>query len=362
MTRAYHRSPVAPATGSRRTSTGYGDLRRVVRTLVLGACLMSGARAAAQPSPTVLHVASERHASLAFDYAYFPQFVRLGFGTSAKPWHTWFGSPEMGTLLHLPGYQPGRAVRVEPAMVIGSRFAGRTWASAFDALRSFDTDHNGLVERGELDTLYVWVDWSSDGTIAADPSWVFPVRQRHAGFDLRRVAVDKEGFARRGRMAPFAVIGRNANRMHLVEMTLDGAFANEMTAYLSYAGAADGEASHPFSGEWTWVMTDTSAWGQAAKSWQGEGGRLILAARGTTLRGVVQYRGVYGDRINLPLEGTVEGDHATWTSVSPLGLTRSEVRLAREASGVTLQGRAASNRNATIQRWTWSARRAKPVE
>lgn len=49
------------------------------------------------PPPSVLHVASERHTSLALNYAYFPQFARLGFGTPDAPWHSWQRKPAGST-------------------------------------------------------------------------------------------------------------------------------------------------------------------------------------------------------------------------------------------------------------------------
>ncbi|WP_089721662.1 hypothetical protein [Candidatus Entotheonella palauensis] len=136
---------------------------------VFGLCLMlllawQSAWGEETSPPSVLYVASERHTSLALNYAYFPQFARLGFGAPDTPWHPWFGSRELLALLYLPGYEMGQAFERSPRTMIGSRFDGKVWKSGFEALRQFDTDQNGVVEADELNDLYVWQDMNSSGT------------------------------------------------------------------------------------------------------------------------------------------------------------------------------------------------------
>lgn len=309
--------------------------------------------------PTVLHIASERHTSLALNYSHFPQFVRLGYGTPSAPWHPWFGTQEIRTLLYLPDYRPDQPIVIDPSMIVGSRFAGKTWTNGFEALRSFDTDHNGLVERNELNHLYVWIDGNSDGTITKNQNWLSPSRQRYAGFDLRQPSKPKRGYARQGLLAPYSVIGKKTARIHLLELEISDSFASEHLGYLSFASSQHINTAHTFSGEWHWAITNANAWGNSLKSWQGQSsGRLLLAVQGQTLIGMVQYRGAHSDRINLPLTGLTDGHQAEWTSISPLGLTRSQVTLTNEAGQLVLQGDAWSNRNGKIQQWTWKAHHA----
>ena len=315
--------------------------------------------------PTVLHVAGERHTALALNYAYFPQFAQLGFGTPSKPWHPWFGTQDIWILLHLPDYQPGQPIEVMPSRVIGSRFRGQVWTSGFEALRSFDTDQNDIVERDELNDLYVWMDRDSSGTVAPGQGSILPCHRRFAGFDLRKRVQHKQGYARPGRLWPFAAIKRKAARSHLLELAVEGAFATQTLGYLSYTSTQSHDPAHAFSGEWQWTITNAEEWGDNPPTWgqaQGPAGRLILAADGQTIRGVVQYLGRHADRINLPLEGRIADHQAEWTSVSPLGLTRSLVTLSQELGIPVLVGTAWSNRNGKLQRWMWKAYYEKRLE
>ncbi len=309
-------------------------------------------------------MASERHTSLALNYAYFPQFARVGFGLPEAPWHRWYGSRELRVILYLPDYQPGQEINVNPAMIIGSRFGGKVWASGFDALRSFDADQNGIVERDELQDLYLWRDYESDGIVAPvnleDARWTLvPFAKYHAGFDLRRAAKIKTGYARQGRLAPYAVMMRSKTRIHLLDLPILGHFSHRYQGYLSYAGGwseASLDTHHDWSGTWQWRISNETDWESDYQPWHDRlGGQLLLAVRGHTLHGVVQYTGRHGDLINLPLQGRMEGQKATWTSVSPLGLTRSEVTLSQELGRRVLSGEAWSNRNGKLQRWQWKA-------
>lgn len=313
--------------------------------------------------PTVLHIATERHTSLALNYAYFPQMAQLGFGTISEPWHPWFGTQELRVLLHLPGYKSGQAVDVSPSIVIGSRFGGKEWASGFDALRSFDADQNGVVERDELNDLYVWVDAESTGSMLAGKGQLAPCRLHYSSFDLRKAPVLNQGYARAGWNLPFAVIKRQSSSKHLLELSIKGAFASQARGYLSYAAGSTYDSAHRLSGEWTWHITNINEWTDAEKTWgKTASGRLILAVDGETVRGVVQYVARHADRINLPLQGRLVGERAEWTSVSPMGLTHSAVRFSRELDTPVLLGTAWSNRNGKVQRWTWKAYYDKSVK
>lgn len=257
---------------------------------VLGVCLaflLAGLNVWSEETspPSVLYVASERHTSLALNYVYFPQFARLGFGTPDAPWHPWFGTRELLTLLYLPGYERGRgqAFEVSPRTVIGSGFAGKVWESGFEALRQFDADQNGVVEADELNDLYVWRDADSSGTFEAvvrtgRKDEIIACHERFAGFDLRTAAVRKSGYAREGLLAPFAVFRSHRSRIHLLEFAIRGSFTDRFRGYLSYAGTQQVDPDHRFSGEWRWEMN-------------AQRGRLLLAASGREIRGIVQYEG-----------------------------------------------------------------------
>ena len=91
-------------------------------------------------------------------------------------------------------------------------------------------------------------------------------------------------------------------------------------------------------------------------------GQLLLSANGERIHGLVQMVGPYNDRINLPLEGMVRGTAAQWVSSSPMGLTRSEVRLEQVFGRPVLRGTAWSNRNGKLREWTWEATYEKPLE
>jgi len=248
-------------------------------------------------------------------------------------------------------------------MIIGSRFGGKLWKSGFDALRSFDTDQNGVVERDELNSLYVWADSESTGELVAGRGEFFPCREQYAGFDLRRDAVMNRGYARSAWQMSFAVLKRQSSSKHLLDLAIEGAFESEARGYLSYASVSTYDPKHQLSGEWKWQITDHSAWADPYTSWRDTAsGRLILAVDGVRIHGVVQYVGLYADRINLPLAGQLSESQAEWTSVSPMGLTHSSVTLDREFATPVLRGTAWSNRNGKAQRWTWKAYYEKRIE
>ncbi|PON14945.1 hypothetical protein C2W62_26400 [Candidatus Entotheonella serta] len=242
---------------------------------------------------------------------------------------------------------------MSPRTVIGSRFAGKVWESGFEALRQFDADQNGVVEADELNDLYVWRDADSSGTFEAvvrtgRKDEIIACRERFAGFDLRTAAVRKSGYAREGLLAPFAVFRSHRSRIHLLEFAIRGSFTDRFRGYLSYAGTQQVDPDHRFSGEWRWEMN-------------AQRGRLLLAASGREIRGIVQYEGRHADIINLPLEGVVTDGQAEWQSVSPLGLTRSVVRLSQEFGQTVLHGQAWSTRNGKLQKGSWKAYYAKPL-
>ncbi len=195
------------------------------------------------------------------------------------------------------------------------------------------------MERGELRDLYLWRDDDGDGIVATDgfadvQRTLVPFAKGHAGFDLRRDAQIKAGYARKGRLALRAVIMRGKARVHLLDLPIQERFSQRYLGYLSYAGmpaatsSATTEPSHtnpPWSGSWKWHISNASDWESEYQPWRDDlDGRLLLAVHGQTVRGVVQYVGRHGDLINLPLRGRTDGHVAQWTSVSPLGLTRSE--------------------------------------
>ena len=76
----------------------------------------------------------------------------------------------------------------------------------------------------------------------------------------------------------------------------------------------------------------------------------------------MQQVGPYNDRINLPLEGTVNGATAQWVSSSPMGLTRSEIKLQQVFGRPVLRGTAWSNRNGKVSVWTWEATYEKAID
>ncbi len=328
--------------------------------------LLFASLAGAEPDAHVLHVASERQTSLALHYPYFPQFARVGFGTAERPWHPWFGTPELRVLVHVPGFEPGDDVRIRPEMILGTGFGGRRWESGTEALRSFDTDGNGIVERDEMRDLYVWIDFTSSGTLAPRSDALLPTAKDYAGFDLRQSPRGVEGDAVAGRLTPFSVMKKRGTRSHLLELPIQGAFATRDRAYLSFAKLdADArlDTAHPLSGEWEWKIKNAAAWEDGFRPWGDEaGGRLLLAVQGDTVRGLVRYEGPHRDVINLPLRGTIEGNAVRWTSVSPLGLTRSDVELVNEFGHRVLRGRAHSSRNGRVRTWSWEALHVEPLE
>jgi hypothetical protein len=342
------------------------DMICIRRTLIVLLMLNWATGARAQTDPSVLFVASERLTNLALNHQHYPGFARLGFGTTAAPWHRWFGASEMHALLHLPGHEPGAKVELAPGMLLGNGFAGRRWKSAFAALASFDTDGNGIVEGEEMGDLYLWVDFQSSGSLATRDDALRSARDSYAGFDLRAEAKVVNGHARTGRLAAFSGLRRGDYRSHLVELSIDGAFANRDRAYLSHASLPPDAAfntANGFNGQWRWEPTNIEEWQDDTSPWgENPGGSLLLAVTDTHIRGVVQYVGAHGDHINLPLEGVARGDEAAWTSVSPLGLTRSNVRLDHLFGRPVLRGRAWSNRNGRAREWTWNATYERQID
>jgi hypothetical protein len=341
-------------------------MMRARHTLAVLLALSWAAGARAQTEPTVLFVASERLTALALHHPEFPAFAQLGFGTAGEPWHPWFGAAEMRALLYLPGYEPGGDLDLAPGMFVGNGFAGERWSSAFEALASFDSNGNRIVEGEEMRDLYLWVDYDSSGSLATREDALRAAREGYAGFDLRVEARAVEGEARTGRLAAFSGLRRKGFRSHLLELTIDGAFPTRDRAVLSHASLPIGTALSPddaLNGQWRWKPGNIDAWQDDTRPWGDDaGGTLLLAVTGTRIRGVVQYVGAHLDHINLPLEGVVRGEEAEWTSVSPLGLTRSTVRLEHLFGRPVLRGRAFSNRNGKVREWTWSATYERPID
>lgn len=334
---------------------------------------------------TVLYIATERLTDLALGYRHFAQVAQLGFGTPGKPWHAWFGGGvEMRPLVHLPGYRSGTPVQLTAPMLIGSRFGGRRWETGFAALASFDRDGNGIVEGEELRELFVWVDFDGDGSLANREDALRPASFYYTAFDLRRAAEHKTGHARDGRLMAFSVLVPYTSRIHLLELDVSASFPSRHAGYLAHAappsqrpgaaaqalptGAAStrpvpGGTALPFNGQWRWKVTNADTWKDSTRPFGKEAsGQLLLAADGERLLGVVRLTGPHEDRINLPLEGRWRDGRAHWTSVSPLGLTRSEVRLESRYGYPVLRGRSWSQRNGRMQEWTWEARHEKPLD
>lgn len=327
-------------------------------------CFNAGARA--QSDATVLYISNERLTALALGHPHFPQFARVGFGTPAKPWHVWFGGTEMCAIVYLPSYAPGARVDIEAKMLLGSHFKGQRWGNAYAALASFDTDGNGIVEGDELRDLYMWVDFNGDGTLATREDALVSLSKRFAGIDLRTAAKPFEGAARTGRLAAFALLERRGSRRHLLELNLGETFSSRDRAYLSYTALGGNtlpDTRNTFTGYWRWTMTNADQWKDATRPWGKEAaGQLLLAVSGKQISGLVQYIGPYNDRINLPLEGVVNGTAAQWVSSSPMGLTRSEITLQQVFGRPVLRGTAWTNRNGKLSTWTWEARYEKAFD
>ncbi len=336
-------------------------MNTVIRTLILLTGLLlfnTGARA--QSDATVLFVGSERLTALALSHQHFPQFARVGFGTSAKPWHAWFGGLEMCAIVYLPSYVPGAKVDLDAKMLLGNTFRGQRWDNAYAALASLDTDGNGIVEDEEIRDLYMWVDFNGDGTLVAREDALVSMRKKFAGIDLRAAAKPFAGSARTGLLAPFSVIERRGGRRHLLELKLGETFSSRDSAYLSYAVP---DTRNALTGYWRWSITNADQWKDATRPWgKDAGGQLLLAVTGNQIKGMLQYVGPYGDRINLPLNGVVRGTAAQWVSASPMGLTRSELRLEQVFGRPVLRGTAWSNRNGKLREWTWEATYDKPID
>jgi hypothetical protein len=338
--------------------------------LVLCALALSGAMAQAQPAPTVLFVASERLTDLSLGYRHFPQVARLGFGSPAKPWHAWYGgSVEMRPLVYLPGHKTGQAVRPQADMLIGNRFKGQPWSSAFAALATLDSDRNGIIEGQEMRDLYVWVDFAGDGTLAAREDALRRAEVYYSGFDLRAGPKAQSGHAREGRLLSFAVMVPYASRAHLLELDVGTSYAKRYQGFLPGAHRQGGPATDtpladsPFNGWWRWTVTNDADWKDRTRPWGPElGGQLLLAAGKDGVEGVVRTLGPNDDHINIPLEGTWRNQTAQWTSVSPLGLTHSKVRLESLHGYPILRGKSWSNRNGKVREWTWEARFDKALD
>lgn len=342
-------------------------LRQILLLIICSVMLMCGANVRAQQTPTVLVVATERLSDLVLGYEHFQQVARLGFGSADKPWHTWYGgSAELQSLVYLPGYRPGAPVRPTASMVIGNRFDNKTWSDAFAALASFDRDGNGIVEGPEMRDLWIWVDFNGNGELADRDDSLRPASFYYGGFDLRSAAVTRTGHARQGRIRPFSVMVPYGSRIHLLELGVGQSWPTRIQGHLPALAARVGEkpdAAHPLAGRWRWKITNEAQWTDATRPWGPEAaGELLLTVRPDGLHGMVQYTGPHGDRINLPLKGSWRDGRAQWTSVSPLGLTRSEVRLETLYGRPVLRARAWSNRNGKISEWTWEARHDGPLE
>lgn len=336
-------------------------MKRLLLTLILAVLSMWASGLRAQPGATVIFIASERLTDLALGYLHFPQVARLGFGTALKPWHAWYGGGVgMRPLVHMPGYEPGQPVRLRSPMLIGNRFNGKSWGDAFAALASFDRDGNGIVEGQEMRDLYVWVDFDGDGTIANREDALRPASFYYSGFDLRAGAKTKAGHAREGQLMAFSVLVPYASRIHLLELDVSASYAARHQGFLPPAAAAASDmtdARNRFNGHWRWTVTNADQWKDATRPWGKEaGGQLMLVAGKSRIQGVVRFMGPHADLINLPLEGNWRDGSAQWTSVSPLGLTRSEVRLESLYGYPVLRGRSWSNRNGKVSEWTWEAR------
>ena len=331
-----------------------------------------------QAAPSVLYVATERLTDLALGYDSLRQVARLGFGTGQQPWHAWFGgSPELQSLVHLPGYQPGAPVLLDSTMLISNRFKGKAWVDAHAALASFDSDGNGIVEGRELSDLYIWVDFNGNGQLADRADALRPASYYYAGFDLRAAPLVRQGHARQGRIRAFAVIVPYGSRIHLLELEVGASWTSRMQGYLAQhpqhpqPSAGKPSPANGLSGRWHWKITNEEQWADATRPWGTEaGGQLLLSVSQDAIHGVVQFSGPHHDRINLPLRGTWRAGQASqagqpsaeWTSVSPLGLTRSKVRLESLYGQPVLRARSWSNRNGKVREWTWEARYEGPLD
>ena len=334
--------------------------------ILLISLLLFNAGARAQSDASVIYISNERLTALALGHPHFPQFARVGFGTAGKPWHAWFGGTEMSTIAYLPSYTLGTKVDIDAKALLGNTFKGQRWDNAYAALASFDTDGNGVVEGDELRDLYMWVDFNGDGTLATREDALVSLRKRFAAIDLRTAAKPFEGTARTGRLAAFSVIERRGGRRHLLELKLGETFSSRDRAYLSYTALGAGTAPdtrNPFTGYWRWSITNADQWKDATRPWgKDAAGHLLLAVSGNRINGLVQQVGPYNDRINLPLEGTVNGATAQWVSSSPMGLTRSEIKLQQVFGRPVLRGTAWSNRNGKVSVWTWEATYEKAID
>lgn len=321
---------------------------------------------------TVLYIATERLSDITLGYRWLPTVAKLGYGTTTQPWHLWFGGAEVQALVYLPhlrGAKPSLHERSEvfqpqAGQIIGNRFQGKRWASGLAALASFDTDGNGVVEGDELQDLYVWFDLDGDGRVANRDDAMRPAGQHYLGFDLRAGARLRRGAAREGAVTPFAVMVPYGTRIHLLELQIPGSWASLDEAALSFyalkpsAPPLKPQTQHPLQGNWRWKITRPEQWTDATRPWGTEAaGRLMLWAEGGRVQGLVKTIGPHHDHINLPLEGQWRDGRAVWISVSPLGMTRSEVRLESFHGHPVLRGRSFSNRNGKVSEWTWEARR-----
>ncbi|MFN9448598.1 MAG: hypothetical protein ACK58U_02905 [Rubrivivax sp.] len=323
-----------------------------------------GPAAAAQPGATVLYIATERLTDIVLGYRYLPHMARLGFGSPTQPWHPWFGGAEVQALVHLPSPPASPSWRPEAAQIIGNRFKGQRWPSALAALASFDADGNGLVEGPELRELYVWLDINGDGTVAPRDDALRPAARQYHGFDLRAGAKPRRGPALDAQIVPFSVMVPFGTRIHLLELPITGQHASPLQGYLAQLDGLPAalpsfvpEPAHPLSGRWRWKITDAERWKDATRPWgQDAGGQLFLAVSQGRIRGLVKTTGPHHDHIQLPLEGVWRDGRAHWRTVSPLGLTRSDVRLESVFGQPVLRGRSFTNRDGKVREWHWEAR------
>ncbi|MBL8327636.1 MAG: hypothetical protein JNJ71_02220 [Rubrivivax sp.] len=348
-------------------SQRWGRWMRWLQLIAVTALLVTAGPARAQAGNTALYVATERLTDLVLGHPQALQVARLGFGTPQQPWHTWFGgSPELQNIVHLPGYRPGAPVKLEASAIIGQRFGGKVWSDAFAALASFDRDGDGIVEGAELKDLWIWIDFQGDGRIADRSDSLRPVSFYYGGFDLRPAARVRSGHARQGRIRAFSVMVPYGNRIHLLELDVSTTHASRLAGLLSTRPAVafgPGEAAHPLQGRWRWALSNEAQWTDTTRPWGPEaGGLLLLSVSQGRVQGVVQTLGPHEDRINLPLQGSFSEGRGQWTSVSPLGLSRSEVRLESLYGQPVLRGRTWSNRNGKLSEWTWEARHDGPLE
>jgi hypothetical protein len=349
-----------------RVRQGWAVWAARVRLTLLAALALCGAATAAraQTGATVLYIATERLTDIVLGYRHLPHMARLGFGSPSQPWHPWFGGAEVQALVHLPSPPTSGSWRPDASQIIGNRFKGQRWPSGLAALASFDADGNGVVEGPELRDLYVWLDIDGNGTVAPREDALRPAARQYHGFDLRAGARPRRGAALEAQIVPFSVMVPFGTRIHLLDLPIRGQYASPLQGYLARFDAGSvptpafvPEPAHPLSGHWRWTITDAGRWTDATRPWGKEaGGHLTLAVSQGRIRGLVKTLGPHHDHIQLPLEGAWRQGRAHWQTVSPLGLTRSDVRLESFFGQPVLRGRSATNRDGKVREWNWEAR------